>query len=138
MDATITDIASLIAVVVSVTSAIIAWRKAKPETLKLSEEIKKIAEEADTEECTAAELITKTALSLVEPLNKQITQLGIRLEEQEKRLVSQGETIETQGDEISALQKENSRLRKWAKRLFQQVVELGGVPIQFEEIESDG
>lgn len=65
-------------------------------------------------------IITKSALSLLDPLNKRIDKL---------------EKIQRVNQErIKDLEDETARLRLWAQMLWRQVLDLGGQPVPFETV----
>jgi len=45
--------------------------------------------------------------------------------------------VEAQAKIIKKLRGENNDLKKWADKLVHQVVELGGIPVEFESAEKD-
>lgn len=65
-------------------------------------------------------LITSTALSLIVPLRDRIAQV-----EADNKLIH---------TELTQVKEENRLLRVWGKLNYQRVIELGGVPADFEEI----
>jgi len=72
-------------------------------------------------EADAAETFTDIALSLVQPLKAEIDGLKKELIHMDK--------------EIGLLKKENEILHRWSQLLFSQVVESGGDPIGFDQVQ---
>lgn len=69
----------------------------------------------------ATQTLTGIALSLVEPLKAEIDELKKELDHMER--------------EIGLLKRENEILHRWSQLLFSQVVESGGDPISFEQVQ---
>jgi hypothetical protein len=65
-------------------------------------------------------LITSTALSLIQPLNDRINTLAADL-------------VAVHA-ELAEVREENRMLRVWGKINYHRVIELGGVPADFEEV----
>ena len=74
-------------------------------------------------------VIASTALSLLDPLNDRIALLSSQIDD----LI---DTAADNTDRISSLEEELGMVRLWAQVLWRQVVELGGDPIPFEQIEA--
>jgi sensor domain CHASE-containing protein len=69
----------------------------------------------------ATETLTNIALSLVAPLKAEIDELKKEYDELE--------------DAVSKLKAENELLHRWSQLLFSQVVESGGEPIGFDQVQ---
>ena len=69
-----------------------------------------------------AKQLTDIAMSLIDPLQDEIDDL--------KKEQSHME------DEIALLKGENALLHRWSQLLFSQVVESGGDPISFEQVQA--
>lgn len=85
-----------VAVITAVLASGATWKMAGPSASKL--------------EAEETEIITRTALALIEPLEKQLDAVTKRV-----------------GD----LEKENRSLRNWSRMLSAQVVEGGATPVPF-------
>jgi hypothetical protein len=73
-------------------------------------------------------VVAASAITLIAPLNQRIAALSDHVDE----LVSQAED---NTERITSLEEELGMVRLWAQVLWRQVVELGGEPIAFGQIE---
>ena len=90
-------VTALVAVAVAVVTSAATWRLAGPSADKL--------------EAEETEIITRTALALLEPLNKELESLSKR---------------------VADLESENRALIRWSRILSAQVIEGGLTPVPFE------
>jgi hypothetical protein len=111
-----TDIVSLIMGIASIATAVIVWRKFKPEVRILD-----------------ADAATKYA-ELVDRAAKRESEYQNRIDSIQARMA----LLETRQGELEAqVEAANQRAEKfegWAKRLTHQVQSLGGVPVAMEQV----
>lgn len=110
---TVVEVASLAAIIVSIASIIISWRKAPHESNKFDADASKTFEEG-----------AALAAGRANRLEERIVSLETKIQDQDKR--------------IRHLEEENTRLNDWAMRLVSQVRSLGGQPVKMRYGEAAG
>lgn len=91
---------------------------------------------------SGAREITEATKVLIEPMTARIDALYADIEKHEVRIEAQGSLIEKQAEEINVLKVERrknekriARVERWARRLRDQVIELGGTPVSIDDLE---
>lgn len=104
------DIADIIALIVSLlTAGGLVWDRVTAR--------RKVRADADKTEAEANEIIRKTVMDLIEPMQKKIDALQIK---------------------VSELEAENADLKEWAERLVVQVKSFGAKPAEFLRCKREG
>jgi len=98
-------VATIAGAAATLMAALVTLFKVRDELLKIRAERHKIESEREQIETCASDQITRTALSLIEPLEQRV----VVLEAEKARLQ---DVVDKQGEKIAALQCENTQLQR--------------------------